>query len=225
MSNLPTPAFKSLTQEDLEKVYEPAEDTFLLIDSLERDRLLIQNKRPCIALELGPGSGIVITFLAKHITPGICCFASDINFHASYCTRKTSLENKVTVEVTTDYLVSEILLLQIVGSFCKRMRKNIDVLIFNPPYVVTPSSEVGSKDLLASWAGGVDGREVIDKFLPIVPELLSEEGCFYLLLLEQNKPDEIVEVMKDKYNLQASLVLERKTGPEYLKVFRFEFIT
>lgn len=37
--------------------------------------------------------------------------------------------------------------------------------------------------------------------------------------------DEIVEMMQSKYNLHASLIMERKAGPEFLKVFRFEFIT
>ena len=32
-------------------------------------------------------------------------------------------------------------------------------------------------------------------------------------------------MMQSKYNLYARLVMERKTGPEYLKVFCFEFIT
>ena len=45
MSNLPTPAFQSLTPEDFDRVYEPAEDTFLLIDALEKDKLSIQKKR------------------------------------------------------------------------------------------------------------------------------------------------------------------------------------
>ncbi|XP_066929270.1 methyltransferase N6AMT1-like isoform X1 [Clytia hemisphaerica] len=216
MSNFPTPSFSNLTVNDFDRVYEPAEDTFLLIDAIEKDAISIQQKQPIIALEMGPGSGIIITFLAKNIAPHIACFASDINSHASYCTRKTSLENGVAVEVTTDNLI---------GSFQKRLHNKVDILIFNPPYVVTPSAEVGTYDLSASWAGGVNGREVIDKFLPLVPELLSKNGFLYLLVLEQNKPDEIVEMMQSKYNLHASLIMKRKAGPEYLKVFRFEFIT
>jgi release factor glutamine methyltransferase len=33
----------------------------------------------------------------------------------------------------------------------KRLHHKIDILIFNPPYVVTPIEEVGRKDIVASW--------------------------------------------------------------------------
>lgn len=42
------------------------------------------------------------------------------------------------------------------------------MLIFNPPYVPTPADEVGGTGIEAAWAGGRNGRVVIDRFLPLV---------------------------------------------------------
>ena len=41
----PTPDFSHLTQVDYDHVYEPAEDTFLLLDALEKDAGYLKNLR------------------------------------------------------------------------------------------------------------------------------------------------------------------------------------
>ena len=61
----PTPRLAHLTSEDYDRVYEPAEDTFLLMDALEKDKELLARTRPAICVEVGSGSGAVLTFLAQ----------------------------------------------------------------------------------------------------------------------------------------------------------------
>ena len=59
------------------------------------------------------------------------------------------------------------------------MKNTIDFLVFNPPYVVTPSEELNldSRKIDRSWAGGVNGREVIDDFIRnVVTECLKKNG-------------------------------------------------
>ncbi len=52
------------------------------------------------------------------------------------------------------------------SSAVSRLSGKVDILFFNPPYVVTSTDECAhARGLEASWAGGVDGREVIDRFL------------------------------------------------------------
>ena len=48
--------------------------------------------------------------------------------------------------------------------------------------------QVGSQGIEASWAGGVAGRQVIDRLLPLVPNLLSPRGVFYMVVIKENKP-------------------------------------
>ena len=48
------------------------------------------------------------------------------------------------------------------------------------------------RDITAAWAGGKRGRQVIDRFLPQAAELLSHKGAFYLVVVQENRPQEIL---------------------------------
>lgn len=43
--SFPTPSFAHMKQEDYEIVYEPAEDTFLMMDALEKDAIFLKERK------------------------------------------------------------------------------------------------------------------------------------------------------------------------------------
>jgi hypothetical protein len=55
------------------------------------------------------------------------------------------------------------------GPFAARLRKKVDVLIFNPPYVPTDEVEVAeatsNRGLESAWAGGSSGMTVTNRLL------------------------------------------------------------
>jgi len=98
----PDPDLAVLTSADFEKVYEPAEDSYLLLDALALDLpavlVKIQSSRPQtmpVAMEIGCGSGIVSTFLSRIAQGNVLLFASDINPDAARCASALFRHNKV----------------------------------------------------------------------------------------------------------------------------------
>lgn len=196
------------------EVYEPCDDSFALVDALLADRNHILEQQPRFCMELGCGSGYVITSLALMLGQEgsrIHYFATDVNPHAAEVTRKTLEAHGVHAEIVcTD----------IACAFQKRLAGMIDVVVVNPPYVPTPEEEVGCEGITASWAGGEDGRQVINRILPVVDELLSDKGCLYMVTLTANNPSQICRLMMEK-GYSSRIVVQRSTEEESLHVIKF----
>ncbi|XP_007901739.1 methyltransferase N6AMT1 [Callorhinchus milii] len=196
---------------DYADVYDPAEDSFLLMDALEKDVKEITRHCPRICLEVGAGSGVVSVFLASIVGSKSLYLCTDINPLAAACTVETAKRNGVNIQPIITDLITGLL---------PRLQNQVDVLIFNPPYVVTPLEEVGSNGIEASWAGGERGREVMDRLFPHVPSLLSSHGLFYLVVVQENNPEEIKQLLR-KSGLKGTVIISRQAGREHLSVLKF----
>ena len=204
---LPTP---STSHVSFDTIYEPAEDSFLFLDTLSSPsesswlKHRFSSTATPLVVEVGTGSGVVLGFVAGNsleilgrrdaLTLGI-----DINRDACLATRKTVDKTiQQNNNKKTQYASS------LMADLCRPLRANsVDVLLFNPPYVPTeelpslsPSFDTFQRNsyfLALSYAGGEDGMQVTNRLLAEVPNLLTVCGVAYVLLCKQNRPHEVID--------------------------------
>lgn len=224
-----TPTYSHLGLKDYENVYEPAEDTFILLDALELELANIKAQKPLVVAEIGTGSGVIITALAKYLDfQPFGFFGIDINKFCCDATARTAMANDVNVEIIN---------MDLLTAFKKN---SIDLLVFNPPYVPTETSQPldileqsklyddeaeqvfktnENKMLIKSWAGGTDGSEVIDRVIFSLDDILSQNGTFFLLLIKDNKP-EIIRAKLETLGFSSTQIIDRKIRGEHLLVLK-----
>ncbi|ORY82544.1 hypothetical protein BCR37DRAFT_392756 [Protomyces lactucae-debilis] len=223
---LPTPNLSHLKEADYEHIYEPAEDSFLLLDALEADREVLETLPACpLLVEIGPGSGVATAFVQSQLLSpvGRSCLsiAVDINPLACRATLETCQRNarlypgKNSCVQHTDVVRGSLL----DALYCAR---GIDILLFNPPYVPTMQAEINTDGmhLASTWAGGQDGMSVTQQLLPRLQHVLSVSGVFYLVAVARNKPADLI---RDAASIgcEACMILERRAGREKLCVLRY----
>ncbi|KAG8920174.1 hypothetical protein FRC01_000889 [Tulasnella sp. 417] len=215
---IPTPDLSHLTKEDYKHVYEPAEDTFILLDALEQDADYLKSLNPRLCLEIGSGSGCVLSFLAAVLGSTTALYlGTDINIRAAQATVRTGLQNKV----STSAIVTSLC-----GGLERRVKHQVDVLVFNPPYVPTLEDEASiaqdAQDIAGAWAGGMDGMAITDQLLKNVGGMLSPNGVFYLVAVKQNDPEGICARMRDTQGLEgeAFFIFNQKGEVLISRLFR-----
>lgn len=215
---LPTPSTSHVC---FDRIYEPAEDSFLLLDTISSasEAAFLQKRfnetsgAPPLILEVGVGSGVVLAFIAANSTSifgrtDVLALGIDINSFACNAAAQT-----VDTAIKHQGGGKPISLGAINGDLASSIRPHsVDVLVFNPPYVpaelpdfarhedynVLPkgekktSFEQDSYLLELSYAGGEDGMVVTNRLLEQIQDVLStERGVAYVLLCAQNKPEQV----------------------------------
>jgi len=242
---IPTP---STTHVNFNKVYEPAEDSFLFLDTLSSSSEICFLKEHFphgstspLVVEVGTGSGVVLTFALINALrlvgrTDVLGLGLDINNEACNSTAQTFSVAKKEQEKGSGEMVG-----CVQSDLVTSLRPGIvDVLLFNPPYV--PSTEIPSElheDLLKnefesdfqkesnmlalSYAGGVDGMETTNRLLASLSSILSPRGVAYILLCAQNKPDDVSKQIRTwgmEWRVEVAGDSGRKAGWEVLKVLK-----
>ncbi|SNX82877.1 related to MTQ2 - Putative S-adenosylmethionine-dependent methyltransferase [Melanopsichium pennsylvanicum] len=221
---IPTPSTSHLTKKDFRKVYEPAEDSFILLDALEADASLLSSSllrsstsSSPLCVEIGSGSGIVLSFLSAILgSTSATYIGTDLNPHANKCTISTGKANGVAIGAVNTSLMS---------GLRPRIDGKVNVLLFNPPYVPTEEDEEqmaqGNPGIEGSWAGGSTGTNLVDTLIDegVIKQVLAPEGRLYLVAIKQNDPARLVKRLQAQ-ELDAEVVLARRAGREHLHVIR-----
>ncbi len=184
-----------------EKVYEPAEDSFLAADTLTQN--VKENET---VLDIGTGCGILAIIAAKKARK---VTATDINPEATKCAELNAENNRVKSKVAVRR-----------GSLFDAIPKTakFDVILFNAPYLPCPQSEQRTV-LGRAWAGGPTGREVIDRFIAEVPHHLKKNGRILLVQSSLTDLDETLRRFQET-GLKAQVVAEKKVAFERIVVIK-----
>ncbi|OII77489.1 hypothetical protein cand_016490 [Cryptosporidium andersoni] len=228
--------------EDWTCVYEPSDDTFFLEDTLKQETEIIVKANPAIICEVGCGSGYISSSILKELNKRQIyplTLLTDINKSAINLAKRTITHNNISSG-------TEFINMELFDSFrnINRSKLNngiLDLIIFNPPYVPCLEDELiqlrKQCNIDVAWAGGLNGLEVINRFLfgkdnlyktkldevICLYNILSYGGLCYLLLEGRNKPIDIINLLRQNKNYigwNIDIINEKKISGEHLYIVK-----
>jgi release factor glutamine methyltransferase len=176
-----------------EHVYEPAEDTFLIAENMrvaEGDTVL----------DMGTGCGILAVLAAKKAKAVV---AVDVNPYALQCAAKNAETNGV--EDRVEFRLGD--LFQPINQ-----NERFSLMLFNAPYLPSEPDEEESW-IGKAWAGGRNGRSILDRFIVDAPSFLAEEGRIQLVQSSLSDVNRTVE-MFGELELRATVAAQVKVAFE-----------
>lgn len=160
-------------------VYPPREDSQLLVEVIEK-----QDFSGKTVMDMGTGSGILSYVALQQGAEHVC--AVDVNGQAL----RNAMENIENSEFPVNKMVF------VESDLFQHIEERFEVILFNPPYVPGDAELDTAEE--RSWAGGEQGREIIDRFIERVTSYLTEEGEVFLLQSSLNDVEQTVDQFEDR---------------------------
>jgi len=185
------------------EVYEPSEDTFQLLES-------VQIKKDDKVFEIGTGTGLIALECCRIGSDVLC---SDINPYAIEIAKKNFEINKSKLKGKLELRRGDLFSVLHPG-------ETFDIIIFNPPYLPTKPSEIvgGSGWFDIATDGGIDGLDITKQFIQGLSSFLSEDGCAYFVfssLSDRIKLDNCISKAKMKTEVVKSCGYDDETLDVY----------
>jgi release factor glutamine methyltransferase len=183
------------------KVYDPAEDTFLLLDT-------IQYSHQDSVLEIGTGCGIIALSCAQN---GAQVIATDINPFALLLAAKNIHKNKELLHGTIELVR---------GNLFNIIKKHttFDIIIFNPPYLPTSLQEKLPGWINHAYDGGKNGTTIIELFIFELKEYFKSNGsCFFVGSSLQNLNK--IQSCMEKTDLTHKIINQQLIGDEHIQIY------
>lgn len=183
------------------EVYDPAEDSFLLLETLHID--------PGDAvLEIGTGCGFIALECARQGAHVIC---TDINPFAVTLAKHNIKRNqhllKGDIEVRKGDLFSVI-----------KEGEVFDVIVFNPPYLPTSNEEKVGDWFDKAIDGGKDGLAVTKRFIAGVRACLSQNGRAYFVFSTLSNRSKLENYFKQK-KIKYEVVSHSRFDSEVIEIY------
>jgi release factor glutamine methyltransferase len=177
-------------------MYAPSEDTFLLADCIEH-----YNGRR--ALEIGVGSGLLLTILAKNYA---YVAGSDIDLKVlQHCRLQTPSEKVLLVCCDAGSAFGN-------GKF--------DLIVSNPPYL--PNDDGGNSSMDPTIHGGPKGIETTIHFVNSALPLLAVNGKI-LIVVSSFADSSALDRLELENNMHKKVVKEKRLFYETLSIVELSF--
>jgi release factor glutamine methyltransferase len=177
------------------EIYEPAEDSYLLSDTL---KISLKNKQKTSKiLDMGSGSGI----------------------QAQTC-RELGFQNILTADINPEAvkLLKSKNFDAIETNLFSNLKDKFDIIIFNPPYL--PEDIQEPKDSRLITTAGKKGYEIILKFLKQAKIHLNKNSVIFIVISNLSNPEELkLKLKKENLNYEIKELASKKLFFETLYVW------